>query len=71
MNAMGSVIMNRWEVKKTRHLYISCLGEFYSTDEPQSVDDLYCGKCGDTDWYIGTYETEVERERLEKEYMED
>lgn len=39
------------------YLYESHLGGFYSVDEPQDSDDLYCEQCGDSDWELGEYET--------------
>ena len=49
-----------------KYLYDSHLGEPYETDE--ELDDTYCETCGDSDWLIGTFETDEERDALLKEW---
>ncbi len=39
------------------HIYQSHLGGIYATTE--YLDDLYCETCGDSDWYIGEYNSAV------------
>lgn len=39
------------------YLYESHMGGFYTTEDQQSYDDLYCETCGDSDWELGEFET--------------
>ena len=39
------------------YLYENHMGGLYSTQEEQEFEDLYCEQCGDSDWFIGEYET--------------
>ena len=49
------------------YLYESHMGGLYSTQEEQEFEDLYCEQCGDSDWFIGEYETLGEYWNLIKE----
>lgn len=40
-----------------KYLYESHLGGLYTSDEPFDRDSLYCEQCGDSDWYLGAFET--------------
>ena len=40
-----------------KYLYESHLGGIYIADEQRDHDDLYCEQCGDSDWFLGTFET--------------
>ena len=51
-----------------KYLYESCVGTYYSTDEAQTYEQMDCEQCGDSDTFIGTYETEEERKQLEHDY---
>lgn len=55
----------------SKYLYISCLSNFFITDEPLSYEEEYCETCGDSDHLVGTFDTDEERKRLEKEWIED
>jgi hypothetical protein len=50
------------------YLYKSHFGEYYSYTIELDDDDLYCERCNDTDTFIGTYETEEEKEKLISEH---
>ena len=49
------------------YLYESHMGGLYSTQEEQEFEDLNCEQCGDSDWFIGEYETLKEYWNLIKE----
>lgn len=40
--------------------YMSCLGSVYDSSKTLSQSDLDCDQCGDSDTYIGYFETEEE-----------
>ena len=40
-----------------KYLYESHLGGIYVTDKKLSSKSLYCEQCGDSDWFLGTFET--------------
>lgn len=39
------------------YFYESHLGGIYTSNKKYSYDDLYCDECGDSDWYIGEYDS--------------
>ncbi len=47
------------------HLY----GNLYSSSSKLSYDDLYCEECGDSDDYLGEFETEEEARLAYEKYM--
>lgn len=47
------------------HLY----GNLYSSSSKLSYDDLYCEECGDSDTYLGAFETEEEARLAYEKYM--
>lgn len=49
------------------HIYESCTGQIYVTEEEKDFDDLYCETCGDCDMYIGYADTKEEAIKLLKE----
>lgn len=53
------------------YYYISHMGSgLYSSDEYLSYDDLYCETCGDSDTYLGYFETEEEAEEAYRKYFD-
>lgn len=40
-----------------RYLYESHLGGIYTSDREYDYNDLYCETCGDSDRYLGEFET--------------
>lgn len=40
-----------------KYLYESHLGGLYTSDKPLDRDRLYCDQCGDSDWFLGAFET--------------
>lgn len=40
-----------------RYLYESHLGSLYTSDEYLDYDYLYCDMCGESDWFIGVFNT--------------
>lgn len=40
-----------------RYLYENHLGGIFVSDELIPYKDLYCEECGDSDWFIGTFES--------------
>lgn len=46
------------------YIYASHMGGYYTTDEPLEDDALYCEECNDSDYLVGTAETDEEAERL-------
>lgn len=47
-----------------RYLYIGCTGGDFDVDEVLTTEEEYCETCGDGATYVGSYETEEEREKL-------
>jgi len=39
------------------YYYESHMGGIYTTEEELDYDSLYCDECGDSDWYIGNFNT--------------
>ena len=39
------------------YVYSSHLGGLYCSDEELDWDDLYCEQCGDSDWFIGEFDS--------------
>ena len=48
-------------------------GKYYSSNFEQDYEQLYCDQCGDSDRFIGEYETDEEMQALieEEEGMYD
>ena len=40
-----------------QYLYQGHMGGLYTSNEPIDYDRLYCEQCGDSDWFLGTFET--------------
>lgn len=51
-----------------KHWYESCTGSVYATSEPIEIE--ICERCGDTDTYIGEFETEKEAVEALNDYSE-
>lgn len=51
------------------YVYENHLGGYYTTKTQLTLDEEHCEQCGDSDWYLGTAETEEEAERIYEEYM--
>ena len=49
--------------------YASHLGGIYSSTHRIKDDDLYCDQCGDSDYYLGRFETEEEAYEEYRRYM--
>lgn len=49
--------------------YASHLGGIYSSTHRIEDDDLYCDQCGDSDEYLGQFETEEEAYKEYRRYM--
>ena len=47
------------------HLY----GTLYASSCDLDYDDLYCEECGDSDTYLGYFETEEEADEAYREYL--
>lgn len=45
-------------------LYESHMGGFFDTFEELDWEEEYCETCGDSDWCIGYYDTDEERQEL-------
>jgi len=55
-----------------KHYYVDHLyGNLYSSNSELSFDELYCEECGDSDTYLGTFETEEEAELAYRKYTGD
>ena len=53
-----------------KHYYIDHLyGGLYSSNHKLTFDELYCEECGDSDFYLGSFETEEEAEQAHREYI--
>ena len=42
------------------YYYINHLGGIYGCEDYRDDDDLYCEECGDSDVYLGEFDTEEE-----------
>ena len=40
-----------------KYLYQGHIGGLYTSDEQLDYDRLYCEQCGDSDWFLGAFET--------------
>lgn len=40
-----------------KYLYESHLGDIFITDDKLDHHSLYCKQCGDSDWFLGSFET--------------
>ena len=40
-----------------KYLYQGHIGGLYTSDEQLDYDSLYCEQFGDSDWFLGTFET--------------
>ena len=49
------------------YIYESHMGGLYTSDEPLDYEDLYCDRCGDSDWLVGCAETREEAWNLLKD----
>lgn len=49
------------------YLYESHLGGLYASDDELDYDQLYCEACGDSDDYLGEFETIEELKELLKD----
>ena len=53
------------------HWYIDHLyGNLYSSIDYLDYDDIYCEECGDSDTYLGYFESEEEAEKAYREYFD-
>jgi hypothetical protein len=46
------------------YLYENHMGGFFDSYEELSWEETHCEICGDSDWCIGYYETDEERQQL-------
>lgn len=59
------------------YLYESCTGSLYTSNEELDYYDLQCGTCGDSDSFIGEFNSKKELVRLlrnegrNKEYVDE
>lgn len=51
------------------YLYVSHLGGYFTTEK--IISDTYCEQCGDSDFLLGRFETEKQKEELIEEYEND
>lgn len=51
------------------YIYESHLSGLYTSDDNLDFDELYCEKCGDSDWLIGEANTQAEAWELLKELV--
>ena len=51
------------------YVYESHMGGYFTTDEQLTLDEEHCDQCGDSDWYLGTAESEEKAEKLYDEWF--
>ena len=39
-----------------KYLYESHMGGLYTSDDMMDCDELYCEQCGDSDWFVGSFD---------------
>ncbi len=54
-----------------KHWYDSCVGTIFATYKMLTFEEMDCEQCGDSDYYIGMYETEEEAIRALNEALEE
>lgn len=57
-------IRERGRSRMAYYLYENHMGGMFYTYEERDYEDMYCETCGDSDWFMGTFETEEELKDL-------
>jgi len=58
------------------YIYVSCVGNLFTTKEKLSFEDMYCEQCGDSDQLLGKANTKeeflklIDKEEWNEEYIQ-
>lgn len=64
------VLINKGCERMKSYWCMSCLGSVYDSSKTLSQSNLDCDQCGDSDTYIGYFETEGEAIKALNEYWD-